>query len=139
MIVHETKIRVRYADTDQMGYVYYGHFARYYEIGRAELLRAIGFPYKRLEDEGVMCPVAYMQIRYLRAPIYDEQITIKTTLREMPINTVTFHTEIFLENGKLANAGYIRLAFVDAKNMTGCKPPRVLLEILSQHFEESAI
>ena len=135
MVQHEFSIRVRYADVDQMGYVYYGHYPRYYEIGRAELLRSIGYPYSKLEEEGVMCPVASMRIRYLRAPVYDERITIRTTVRELPKKQVTFHTEIILANGKLANAGEIRLAFVDKESRKSCDPPEKLMNVIRQYFE----
>ena len=134
MMFHEHQIRVRYADVDQMGYVYYGHYPRYYEIGRAEFLRSVGFPYKRLEDEGVMCPVASIRIRFLRAPQYDELITIRTTVKKLPATSVTFHMEVLLENGKLANAGEVRLAFVDAKTMKTSHAPESLLEVLRPLF-----
>lgn len=135
MMSHEHQIRVRYADVDQMGYVYYGHYPRYYEIGRAEFLRSVGFPYKRLEEEGVMCPVASIRIRFLRAPAYDELITIRTTVKKLPATSVTFYMEVLLENGKLANAGEVKLAFVDTKTMKTSHVPESLLELLRPHFE----
>lgn len=135
MLQHDHQIRIRYADVDQMGYVYYGHYARYYEIGRAEFLRSVGFPYKRLEDEGVMCPVASMKIRFLRAPRYDELITIRTTVKELPGKSVFFYMEVFLESGKLANAGLVKLAFVDAKTMKTAHAPESLLKVLKPHFD----
>jgi len=133
-MTHEYQIHVRYADVDKMGYVYYGHYGRYYEIGRSEFLRSIGFPYTRLEEEGVMCPVASMRIRFLRAPRYDELITIRTRIKKLPNTTVTFYMEILLENGKLANAGEVKLAFVDSKTMKTSHVPESLLEILRPHF-----
>ena len=135
MLQHDHQIRVRYADVDQMGYVYYGHYPRYYEIGRAELLRHIGFPYKRLEDEGIMCPVASIRIRYLRAPQYDELITIRTTIKKIPATSVTFHMEVFLASGKLANAGEVKLAFVDTKNMKTSHAPENLLKKIRPYFK----
>jgi len=135
MLQHDHQIRVRYADVDQMGYVYYGHYPRYYEIGRAEFLRHVGFPYKRLEDEGIMCPVASLQIRFLRAPRYDELITIRTTVKELPATAVFFYMEVFLESGKLANAGTVKLTFVDAKTMKTAHAPESLLKVLRPHFE----
>lgn len=137
MLQHDHQIRVRYADVDQMGYVYYGHYPRYYEIGRTELLRSIGFPYKRMEDEGVMCPVAAIHIRYLRAPRYDELITIRTMIKKLPTKHATFKMEVFLESGKLANAGEVKLAFVDAKTMKTSYAPKNLLEKIRPYFEKA--
>ncbi|MEM6725403.1 MAG: thioesterase family protein [Bacteroidota bacterium] len=138
MYQHEYKLRVRYGDTDQMGYVYYGNFAQYYEVGRAELLRELGFTYRRLEDEGVMCPVRNMHMRFLRAPTYDEDVTLLTTIRKWPGKTITLHTEIYLENGKLANAGSINLAFVDKTTGKSVSAPQELLDKLGPYFGEKA-
>ena len=99
-----TQIRVRYAETDQMRYVYYGNYPQYYEVGRAEAIRDLGFTYKQLEDLGVMMPVVEMSIRYFRPAFYDDLLTIKTTLHELPKSKVQFHHEIFNEkNEKLSN------------------------------------
>jgi acyl-CoA thioester hydrolase len=121
-----------------MGYVYYGNYAAFYEVGRAELLRKLGFTYRTLEERGVMCPVMTFQIRYLRPCVYDELVTIKTSIRDLPSDNIVFHTEIYTENNKLANAGFIKLAFVDASSKKRCSTPQELLDLLRPHFERGS-
>jgi acyl-CoA thioester hydrolase len=82
MIKNETKIRVRYGETDQMGYVYYGNYAEFFEVGRVEWLRALGVTYKSLEDTGIMLPVLNLNINYLKPAKYDDLLTIVTILRK---------------------------------------------------------
>ena len=98
MFTYDTQIRVRYGETDQMGYLYYGHYAQYFEVGRAETIRSLGISYKEMEtDLGIMMPVMSLQMRYVRPALYDELLTIRTTLRQWPELTMTFHHEIFNE------------------------------------------
>ena len=90
MFVHEQKIRVRYAETDQMGYVYYGNYAAYYEVARTEMLRQTGFSYKELEELGVMMPVLEMNIKYIQPAKYDELLTIKVIIKEKTFSKSVF-------------------------------------------------
>ena len=114
MYLSETQIRVRYAETDQMGVVYYGNYAQYYELGRAEAIRQLGFTYRELEALGIKMPVTGMTSRYLRPALYDDLLTIKTTLRKLPEGSVIeFHHEIFNEKGALLNTGSVSLVFYD--------------------------
>jgi len=85
MIEGNYKIRIRYADTDQMGYVYYGRYANFYEIARVELFRELGFSYKDLEDKGVGMPVIEMNSKFILPVRYDEEILIVTDIKEIPI------------------------------------------------------
>src|SRR5215203_4485348 len=102
MFTTETQIRVHYALTDQMGTVYYGHYAQFYEIGRVEALRQIGILYKDVEAMGIIMPVVEMNIKFLRPARYDDLITVKTILHELPTDhKVIFHQEIFNEADKL--------------------------------------
>ena len=95
MLTHSTQIRVRYAETDKMGYLYYGHYPKYYEIGRVEFLRALGWSYREMEDDaGVGMPVMSMQLRYVRPAYYDDLLTIETTLRRQPTATITLISPI---------------------------------------------
>ncbi len=87
MYTHIHHIRVRYADTDQMGYVYYGTYANYYEEARSESIRALGFPYKEMELNGLMLPVTRMNIKYIAPAFYDEMITVRTMICELPGRT----------------------------------------------------
>jgi len=131
-----TPIRVRYAETDQMRYVYYGNYPQYYEVGRAEAIRDLGFTYKQLEDLGVMMPVVEMSIRYFRPALYDDLLTIKTSLHELPTSKVQFHHEIFNEKNELLNQGTVTLVFVDSTTMKRVDMPKVLHEKLALFFEK---
>ena len=114
MYVSETHLRVRYAETDQMGFLYYGRYAEYYEVGCAEAIRALGFSYKELEEKGIMMPVVKLESIYLRSARYDDLITIRTTLKELPAgSSISFHSELFNEAGKLLNTGVTTLVFYD--------------------------
>ncbi len=137
MLTHECTKRVRYGETDQMGYLYYGHYAQYYEIGRAEMIRSLGLSYRAMEEKhGVLMPVMSLQCRYVRPALYDELITIRSTLRHLPQKTITFHMELFNEKGKLVNGGSVKLCFVDAKTNKSIDTPPYLLEKLKPYFEE---
>lgn len=136
MLTHETKIRVRYGETDQMGYLYYGNYAQYYEVGRAEMLRSLGLTYKDMEIEhGILMPVMSLNIRYVRPAYYDDLLTVKTTLRKLPDTFITFHMEVFNEAGELINGGSVKLSFVDTKSKKSKAAPPYLLERLAAFFE----
>src|SRR3954469_9934724 len=108
MFTTETQIRVRYAETDQMNVVYYGNYAQYFEVGRAESIRHLGFTYKDMEANGVMMPVVELQCKYLRSAHYDDLLTVKTVLRELPVDhRVEFHHEVLNEAGKLLTTGKV--------------------------------
>jgi len=102
-VTSKTQYRVRYADTDQMGVVYYGNYARLFEIGRTEMIREMGMPYMELEESGIMMPVYSVESKYRDVIKYDELITIETTVREMPSARMEFFHRIFNEAGKLVN------------------------------------
>lgn len=84
MYTHSTKIRVRYSETDQMGYVYNGNYAQYYEVGRVEMLRSLGMTYGSMESSGVMMPLLELKCKFIRPAFYDQELTIKTTVKELP-------------------------------------------------------
>ena len=138
MYVTETQIRIHYALTDQMGVVYHGHYAEFYEIGRAEAMRHLGFTYKDIEAMGIIMPVVDIHSRFLRPAKYDDLITVKTTLSELPAHhKVVFHSEIFNEQGALLNTGAVTLYLMEAKNMKRCEMPAVLKEKLKKYFTSS--
>jgi acyl-CoA thioester hydrolase len=135
MFITETKIRVHYALTDQMGVVYHGHYAQFYEIGRVEAFRQIGCVYKDIEAMGVIMPVVELASRFLRPAKYDDLLTVKTYLKELPLNhKVIFNSEIFNEQGELLNTGNVTLYFMEAKGMKRCDMPLQLKEKLSPYF-----
>ena len=135
MFVHETQIRVRYGETDQMGYLYYGNYAQYYEVGRAEAIRSLGLSYREMETvHGVMMPVMSLQMRFVRPALYDELVTVRTTLRHLPTDTITFYMEIYNEKKKLVNGGSVKLCFVDMPSGRTVSPPQYLIDILKGFF-----
>ena len=136
MFTATTQIRVRYGETDQMGYLYYGNYALYYEVGRAEAIRQLGFTYRQLEEMGVMMPVVELNSRYFRPALYDDLITVKTTLQELPTGTkIQFHSELFNEAGVLLNKGVVTLVFFDPKEKKTVAMPQVLVDRLAPHFK----
>lgn len=136
MFAFEVKgIRVRYADTDQMGYVYYGNYARYYEIGRVEALRSIGFSYKEMEETGVMMPVYENRSRYIKPARYDDELTIKVLMQKLPGTRVVFEYEIRNQLDVLLNVGETTLVFQKMDTAKLCIAPEKLLEKLNPYFQ----
>ena len=128
MYVSEIKLRVRYAETDKMGYCHHGNYAQYFEMGRTELMREIGVSYKELEDRGIMLPVLELKTKFLIPAYYDDELIIKTTLKKYPGVRLTFHYETFKSDGKRINVAETTLVFVDEKTMKPIKPPIFFLE-----------
>lgn len=138
MISFEYQKRVRYSETDQMGYLYHGNYAQFYEIGRVEWLRALGMSYRAMEEKhGVFMPVVSLQMRFVRPAFYDELLTIETSLREIPEKFITFHVKIFNEERELLNGGSVRLCFFDRKRRQTIPPPDFLVEKIRLHFEKN--
>ncbi len=134
MIKNQTKIRVRYAETDQMGYVYYGNYAQFFEVGRVEWLRSLGVSYKSLEDSGVMLPVINLNVQYIKPAKYDDLLTITTILSKKPQVKIEFDFEITNEKGELLTTGYTSLVFMDMKKNRPIKGPAQLLEDIYSRF-----
>lgn len=135
MFVHESQVRVRYAETDQMGYVYYGNYAMYYEVARVEAFRFLGFPYKDLEENvGVMMPVLEMQTRYLQPARYDDLLTIKLYIKEFPEVRFVFEYEIYNQQKVLLNTGKTTLVFVEKVKNKIIRCPEPLKESLKSYF-----
>ncbi len=136
MFTATTQIRIHYALTDQMGVVYYGHYAQFYEIGRTEAIRQAGFTYKQIEAMGIIMPVVEIKSKFLRPAKYDDLVTVKTIIRELPKkHEITFYSEIFNEANKLLNTGEVTLYFVDAGTMKRSRMPEQLRERLAPFFE----
>jgi acyl-CoA thioester hydrolase len=135
MYQSETSIRVRYGETDQMAYVYYGNYAMYYEVARVESLRRLGVTYKELEESGVMMPVLENHSKFLMAARYDELLRIVTIIRERPTVKIKFEYEIFNEQNKLINQGETLLAFVDRNTGRPCRPPEMMTKVLEPFFK----
>ena len=136
MFVASVQVRVRYAETDQMGMVYYGNYATYYEVARVEALRQIGFKYKELEEEGIIMPVLENYSKFIQPGYYDELLTIKVMIKTRPAVKTIFNYEIFNEGGILINEGQTTLVFLNNENRRPCRPPDKLLNVLKPYFDE---
>lgn len=134
MISHLTQFRVRYSETDQMGYVYYGNYAQYFEVGRVEWLRNLGISYKTMEDEGVMLPVINLQVTYLKPAKYDNLLTLKTTLVKKPNVRIEFSYELFNEQEELLVIASTELVFIDIFKNKPTKSPAQLSEKIEESF-----
>ena len=134
MYKSETHIRVRYSETDQMQYVYYGNYASYYEVARVESLRQLGLSYKELEAMGVIMPVLENHSEFLAPALYDELLKIVVTIHEKPTVRIRFHYEIFNEQEKLIHRGETLLAFVNQKTGRPCRPPEAFQKVLVPYF-----
>ena len=133
MFSHSTKLRVRYAETDQMGYMYYGNYATFYEVGRVEMLRSLGMTYKSMEESGIIMPVLDMKCKFIKPALYDEEITIRVTMAKMPSLRIHFAYQLYNEKQELINEGETTLVFIDLKRNKPCLPAADFLKKL-QHF-----
>jgi acyl-CoA thioester hydrolase len=134
MIVNESVLRVRYSETDKMGYCYYGVYAQYLEVGRTELIRKFGLSYKELEENGAMLPVSTLNIKYLKPAFYDDELTIRTYVNKMPSIRIEFKYEIFNQHKELLIVADTILVFIDAISRKPIKPPLFFLEKVAPYF-----
>ena len=136
MIRAETKIRVRYGETDQMGYAYYGVYAQYYEVGRVEALRMLGFSYKEVEARGILLPVMDFNIHYKKPAFYDDELTLVTFLKEMPGKIkLPFDYECYNSQGDLLNTGRVTLVCVDKTTYKPCYMPEWFEKAFEPYFQ----
>jgi acyl-CoA thioester hydrolase len=134
MFEYATKIRVRYGETDQMGYMYYGNYAEFYEVGRVEMLRSLGLTYSGMEASGIMMPVLEMKCKYLKPALYDEEITVKVIMDKMPGVKIHFRYELFNESDELIHTAETLLVFVNMANNRPCLPSADFLDKLKPFF-----
>ncbi len=132
MKVYEFTVRVRYAETDQMGVVYHGNYAQYFEMGRVEWLRNLGVSYKWMEENGVMLPVVSLEMNYKKPARYDDLLTVKTILKSQTSVKIEFDYEIYNEEKQLLTTGYSMLVFVDMKTGRPMVPPSYVTEKINQ-------
>ena len=130
----ETHIRVRYGETDQMRFVYYGNYAMYYEVARVESLRQLGLTYKELEAMGVIMPVLENHSEFIAPALYDELLKIVVTIPEKPTVRIRFQYEIFNEQNTLIHKGVTLLAFVNRQSGKPCRPPEAFQQVLAPYF-----
>jgi acyl-CoA thioester hydrolase len=134
MYTHSTKIRVRYSETDQMGFVYNGNYAQYYEVGRVEMLRSLGMTYGSMESEGIMLPLLEMKSKFIKPALYDQELTIKTTVSILPAVKMFFDYELFNEQEELINIGSTTLVFFDMAKKRPCAPPSSFMNRITHFF-----
>lgn len=136
MYLHTIQIRVRYADTDQMGYVYYGNYATYYEMGRVEAMRNLGLRYAELESKfKILMPVMHLESRFIRPALYDQMLRLETRITEIPSDVIKFRTDIYNEENKLVNSGKVKLFFLDSITNKRVQTPRIIIDKLKDYFE----
>lgn len=134
MLQTSTYIRVRYGDTDRMGYVYYGCYPYYFEIGRTEMLREIGVAYTQLEAQGIMLPVTELHAQYLAPAYYDDLLRLNTYIKEMPKVKIRFDYELLNPHNERIHKGYTILAFVDIQSNKPTKIPEFLKTALQPYL-----
>lgn len=130
MIKHQTKVKVRYGETDQMGVVYHGNYAQYFEIGRIEWLSSLGVSYKEMEAQGIMLPVVVLNINYSKPAFYEDVLIITTSLIKPPEVSIEFKYELHNECGELLTTAYTKLVFVDSKSRSPIRCPDFFLDKL---------
>lgn len=135
MYISETSIRVRYGETDQMGYVYYGNYAMYYEVARVESLRQLGLTYREIEEMGVLMPVIENKSRFIAPARYDDLLRIVTTLREKPGVKIKFEYDIYNSENTLIHKGETTLVFINKATNRPCRQPPAMEKVLQRFFE----
>lgn len=136
MISHEIEIRITYADTDMMGFVYYGNYPVFYEKGRTELIRSLGLSYKEMEERGILMPVRNMRSEYYKPARYDDIIRVKTTVESLPTSRMSFHYEIYNLSGELIHEAFTDLIFLNAQTLKPVRAPEFLTEKIRFFFEK---
>lgn len=130
MKIHEITVRVRYAETDQMGVVYHGNYAQYFEMGRVEWLRNLGISYKWMEENGIMLPLVSLSMNYKKPARYDDLLTIRTLFKSQTSVKIEFDYEIYNEAQELLTTGNSILVFVDVKTGKPTMPPSYIKELV---------
>ena len=134
MYKSKTKVRVRYSETDMMGYVYYGNYATYFEVARVEAIRSLGVSYRQMEDEGIALPVLDFSIKYYKPAFYDDELTIETIVAEIPKARIHFTYRTYNANNELLNEAETTLVFINTTTMKHCSAPADFIKKLKKHF-----
>ena len=135
MITHDTQIRVLYRDTDKMGVVYHANYIVFYEAARNEMFRAIGLPYTLLEKMNIVMPIVEVESKYKAPAYYDDLLTVRSTIKELPAARAVVEYEVFNEAGTLLNTGKTVLGYVNTERMRPCRAPKEFLDELEEYFE----
>jgi len=129
-----TKVRVRYSETDMMGYVYYGNYATYFEVARVETIRSLGVSYRQMEDEGIALPVLDYSIKYYKPAFYDDELTVETIISEVPKARIHFTYKTYNVKNELLNEAETTLVFINKATMKPCSAPEYFIQKLKKHF-----
>lgn len=135
MIEHEYTFRVMYPDTDRMGTVHHSNYAKYYETARWELFRSIGIPYQSIEESGYMLPVIRMNFRFIKTTRYDEQLRVKTTLKNIKGVRLWFTYKLYNEQNELINEAETELAFVETDTWKPCLAPGFVVDAINDKIK----
>lgn len=130
---HETSLRVRYGETDQMGYCYYGNYAQYFEVGRVETLRHLGMSYKNLEEQGIMLPVSEFSVKYTFPAKYDDELLITTHITGISGARLAFDYTIYNIQKQLVARAHTTLVFVRKETMRPTSPPSSFIELIQPY------
>lgn len=134
MFEHKIKFRVLYSDTDKMGYMYYGQYAKYLEMGRVEALRSLGLSYKAMEDTGVMLPVLDLKLKYIKPLYYDDEVTLTTKVSDLPKTRIYFEYELKNPKGEITTLAETTLVFIDHLNGKPCMIPKNFKSKIKPYF-----
>lgn len=134
MFISETQIRVRYGETDKMGYMYYGHYPEYFEVSRTDMIRCFGLSYKAIEEMGIIMPVRSLKVDYRLPAHYDEILTVKSCLKSLPEIKLDIDYTIINESNELVCTGNTVLAFVDLKTKRPRRAPAFFIDAVKQYF-----
>lgn len=134
MFKSETTLRVRYAETDRMGYAYYGNYATYFEVARVEALRDLGYSYKDMEDNGIILPVLEFSIKYFKPAYYDDELRIVSMVKDLPATRLKFDHETYNADNSLLNKAHVALVIVSRETMKPCHAPGYFIEALKKKF-----
>ena len=141
MFIHDTKIRVRYGEVDRMGFLFHSHYVVYYDSARSQMLRDMGLPYTTVEEvDKVMMPVLNLDIRYIKPAYYDDVVTVRTFLREMPTARIRFDFEVYRGepgDGDLINTAQITIGFMSSVTKRACRVPESIAGLVRDHFANS--
>ncbi len=136
MITNTTEIRVRYADTDKMQFVYNGKYLEYFEVGRTELFRSLGFPYRLIESNGYQLPLVEAGVKYFIPATYDDLLSIKATVRELYTAKPKVEYEVKRKDtGELIAEGFTTHVFINSETKKAVRPPKIYIEALAPFFK----
>lgn len=135
MITYDAKVRVRYGETDKMGFLYHAHYVDYYDVARTEMLRSLGTSNLELENDGFMLPVIEVVLNYSKPANYDDLLTVRVTVKDMPGVKLRFDYEVFRENGERINTGHTILGFMNSETKRAARPPEWFLDYMRPYFK----